>query len=568
MYDTSSGLQKCKTLARSIKSHRSPGWPCPPTQDLPSKALADELVECYLRTTESIYRVLHVPTFRKNYESFWHSEVPRNIAFLMQLKLVLAIGAAFYDSTFTLRVMATRWLYEAQTWLSQPEFKSRLTFQTLQTSSLLLLARQSVGVNEELVFISAGALLRMAMYMGLHRDPVHLAKRTVFAAEMRRRLWNTILEIVVQSSIAEGASPLLSLVDFNTTAPANIDDEELMTEHPMSKSQLEATDVSVAIALRETFPVRLAITKFLNDLNSRGTYEETLKLDAELKSACIAMRDTLRALHSSTNASLAPFALHVVHFIKHRWLSALHVPFFGPSLQKSTYAYSRQTVMQTSLKMWCLVYPSTAVRATHPHSNENDLNGDDLERFTQNGSGFFRSATIQALFLLAIELKAQVLEEDGIGPIPVRHDLMSVLEETKTWALKCMQAGETNVKGYWTLCAVHAQIEGLLKGLKADDLSDHVVNAAKQAEETSLQILGGMAYQDDTQINNDMLHDPSPWKAGETLEDWDFAVRCQTLIIIPKSNANQMTDAFFDFTSMDPMSWAFNDDLANESLSY
>ena len=92
--------------------------------DLPPKYVADKPVDCYLRTTETIYRILHVPTLRRDYEALWVSDTEPDTVFLVQLKLVLAIGATTYDEQFSLRASAIQWLYEAQAWFSEPEFRS------------------------------------------------------------------------------------------------------------------------------------------------------------------------------------------------------------------------------------------------------------------------------------------------------------------------------------------------------------------------------------------------------------------------------------------------------------
>ncbi|ESZ91751.1 hypothetical protein SBOR_7858 [Sclerotinia borealis F-4128] len=183
------GIYRCKTLGKLIKTRRAPLWPSPPTwPDLPSREIADILVDCYFRTIEIIYRVLHISTFINNYEAIWTSTRKPDIEFLVQLKLIFAIGTATYDDQFSLRASAVRWVYEAQTWISESEFKSRLTIKSLQTELLLLFARETVGIGGRLIWTSAGTLFRTAVYMGLHRDPATLPKRTIFAAEMRRRL--------------------------------------------------------------------------------------------------------------------------------------------------------------------------------------------------------------------------------------------------------------------------------------------------------------------------------------------------------------------------------------------
>jgi hypothetical protein len=188
-------LQRCKSLGRMIKAFRSPNSPLQPDINIPQRDIADKLVGGYLRTTERVFRVFHIPSFKMKYEMFWSSSETTDPIFLLQLKLTMAIGAAMYDDKFSLRVSAVRWIHEAETWLSAPSFKARLTLPSLQIMILLCLAREIAGVGGDLIWISAGAMLRSAMYMGLHRDPSQLPKMTQFAAEMRRRLWGTILEV-------------------------------------------------------------------------------------------------------------------------------------------------------------------------------------------------------------------------------------------------------------------------------------------------------------------------------------------------------------------------------------
>ncbi|KAM5457734.1 hypothetical protein McanCB49686_002719 [Microsporum canis] len=226
---TFSNIEKCKALAKAIKLQRAPTECSTPSANIPSKTLSDELVDCYLKTTESIYRILHIPSFRREYEALFLPETePRfNVAFLVQVKLVLAIGAVTYDERFSLRVAAIRWVYEAQAWFSEPKFKSRIDIQSLQSHILLLFAQEMVGIGGDPMWVSAGAIVRKAIYMGLHRDPENTPTTTTFLAEMRRRIWNTILEICLQSSLTSGGPPLFSLDDFDTKSPGNFDDEQL-----------------------------------------------------------------------------------------------------------------------------------------------------------------------------------------------------------------------------------------------------------------------------------------------------------------------------------------------------
>jgi hypothetical protein len=120
---------------------------------------------------------------------------------------------------------------------------------------------------------------------------------------------------------------------------------------------------------------------------------------------------------------------------------------------------------------------------------------DDFERLVINGSGFFRIAAIQAVFLIAMELKTQLQEEESLGPVPLRPDLLSVFEDAKTWSLKCSEAGETNIKGYLLISLVSAQIEGLMRGVKKDEFPALLVKAAEHTGEKCLPMLERMMIQ-------------------------------------------------------------------------
>ena len=332
-------VERCKYLARAIKNQRVPSWPTPLTPELPSRDVCDRLIECYMQTTESVYRVLHIPSFKQGYYALWGPDPSPSPGFLVQLKLILAIGATVYDDEYSLRTSATRWIYEAQTFLCEPEFKSRLTTQSLQIQILLLFARRTANIGESLVWISVGELLRTAIFMGLHRDPSGMPNVSVLACEMKRRLWNTVLEVVVQSSMDSGGPPQISLVGFDTQPPGNLSDEQLLDENATSVPDNSFTQTSIARALRASLATRLAVAKHLNDLDSKGTYEEALKLDKELRAAHKSMTRELEVFHPHESLTSVGVGLRLANIIMASYISALHTPFLSIAFREPTYAW-------------------------------------------------------------------------------------------------------------------------------------------------------------------------------------------------------------------------------------
>jgi hypothetical protein len=499
-------MHRAKILGRTIKNSRAPSWPTVPTNDLPPKEVCDKLVEHYFRTIETLYRILHIPTFRREYEAMWACGSAPNTAFMILVKLVLAIGAMFFDENCSMRSEAIHWVCEAQTWISCPTFKSKLGLQHLQISVLLLIAREFTDVGSEFVWISAGSLLREAIYTGLHKDPSRLPRMNTFDSEMRRRIWNTILEINLQYSLISGGPCLISLEDFNTEPPRNFDDEQLESSDAHPQPDNIFTQMSFAIALQRTFPARLAVVKFLNDASTTGTYEETLRIDTMLRASYRTLRRTLQAYAATDTASA--FATDAIDFIMHRYISSLHIPYFYPALHEATYAFSRKAVLDTSLKIWNLAFSASAADET------------DLTLLCRTGAGFFRGFTFHASSFLLVELRAQFQEEDSVP----RPDLLSIPEHAADRILRCLEAGETDFKGYMMLRILTAHMDAIKQHVTDEETQAVVARAAEDAAEQCLPVLERIAGQTQNNGVEDKAGEFDFNFSPESMGDWDLTM--------------------------------------------
>ncbi|KAK3318077.1 hypothetical protein B0H66DRAFT_224751 [Apodospora peruviana] len=500
-------LQKCKNLGRSIKSQRVP------TQisfdvgsAIPPETVACCLVEAYFRTFESVYRIVHRPTFWKQYKNYWQDPAGASPDFIVQFQLCMAIGTCFQDEVATLRQSATRWIYEAQIWLVSPSEKSRMNISGLQIICLLHLARETCGVGGDLTWISAGSLLRTAMYIGLHRDPDNLPKMSVFRAEMRRRLWATILEIVLQSSLDAGGPPLLSLSDFDTRPPANFDDDQLSeneqhTQLPRPPGTF--TQTTVQLALLRSFPTRLAVAHFVNHFNSITSYEETLRLNSELTTACRALSATLQPFYDPAGVlpkRLSLFQLRLVEQMVHRFFLALNHPWLCLAQSKPAYYFSRKMCVETALKLYRAFSTCSPSGASGTASQT-----DDFTRLLTCGHGAFRSVPVQAVLTIFVELLWQTQDERSFrqslnidhqlnGPSPSSeadvsssggigsgaaptHDLYEAAKYSIGWTERRIRMGEVTVKGYLFFALLLAQVHALQRGVSDAEIERFVIDA-------------------------------------------------------------------------------------------
>ncbi|KAI2468476.1 hypothetical protein F4781DRAFT_422619 [Annulohypoxylon bovei var. microspora] len=539
-------ITKSKSLARTIKAQRTPELlKYKFGTNIPPRETADKLVEGYLRTVESVFRILHVPSFRKEYEKFWSSPDSVDLSFVIQLQLVMAIGCTVYDDQFTMRKSAVQWVYEAQFWLMSPIPKTRLTLSGLQVMLLLCLAQQAASVGHDLVWIPVGDAMRTAMYMGLHRDPKKLPKMNLFRSEMRRRLWNTILELALQTSMDSGGPPLINFHDYDTNAPANYDDDQLVDDDaPIIINPPEKfTDTSAALALRVTFSARLAIARSLNEFDAQNTYDDTIHLHNQLGTAYKSLSQYLQKFALGDRQPTG-FQRRFVDILVRRYFMALHLPYFSSAMSEPAYAFSRKTVIEISAKIWSTVFPTATLNPRTFPCPENGLevtpiDADDLARMTSCAGGVFRCILSQVSMSIGLELKNQLQEDDGLGPPTPRMDLFNILRDSNSWIFGRIKIGETNIKGYMFTSALLAQVEALMSGLKGADVTNVVVKAGSEAIRKGFQVLKQrveVEVDEAANVNtNEAQFNFDTMMAME--EDWEYD--------------NSMQNVLFDFTSIE-----------------
>lgn len=489
-------LNRCKALARSIKAQRYPGVINKFGTNIPPRGVADKLVDGYLRTLETVFRVVHVPSFRRDYEQYWAAPDTVGMPFVIQLQLIMAIGCTIYDDCFSMRKSAVQWVTEAQYWLLGPPVKGKLTIMGLQNMILLTLARETASVGGDLVWVHVGSLLRSAFYMGLHRDPSRLPKMSRLDAEIRRRLWNTIIELELKTSIDSGGFPSISPDTSDTLPPADLNDTELMAEdEPIdAESSGRFTDMSVALALRGTFRDRLAVYQMLNATPFRGTYDDTIRLHHRFTAAFRALTSKLKSYTSSERRPTS-FQCRLVEVLARRCLLSLHIPYLGPGFKDPAFSFSRNQVTESAVRMYDLLFPSTSLRSERPLiPNEDDLEtlsteGDDLSRFAICAAGFWRLLASQPAMIILLELQAAMQDDESLGPPTVRPDLLNILRHSLPYYLSRIKAGETNVKGFLFTAAIAGHLQALMNGLTGPGVLEPILSAAIRTEKTCLDLL-------------------------------------------------------------------------------
>lgn len=396
-------FEKCKRMSKTTKMNLDTGLDMNTNfkDQVPPREIADQLVDLYFRTYESIHRILHIPSFKKEYDDYWSYPESTSTIFVVKLLLVMAIGTCFYqgDREEHIRSDGKKWTISSQSWATALFDKEQLNISTIQINCLLLIARQTCSVGVDLIWIPTGNLLRIAFSMGFHRDPKHFPKLPLFVAEMRRRIWATVLEMTVQNSIDLGMPPLISSNDFDTEPPSNIDDEDISestTVMPNPKPSHVFTQTSIQISLLRSLRTRLGIVHFVNSFHSEPSYDEVLRLGQEISRAC---NDASRLIHSYPAHLPRPtaFQTSLLDIYIRRFVLEVHRPFFVRAQTDPRYYFSRKVCLENALEIFSRSGADDLPTDHRPHTM------DDYECLKTVGGGLFKTIFFHAITIITIE---------------------------------------------------------------------------------------------------------------------------------------------------------------------
>ncbi|KAJ5290776.1 transcriptional regulator family: Fungal Specific TF [Penicillium angulare] len=466
-------MAQCKEIARDIKKERPCRRHLPAAlfQTFPARDVIDQLVRLYFATTESCYRIIDFSTFITEYDTSMTNLENARSSFLVELLLVLCVTGPMHSDESVRKELAAKsatWLHISQTWLSAPIEKDRLTIKGIQIHCLLLLARQVNRLGADIVWISAGSLIRMGMQMGLHQDPDRLGDVPTNEKEIRRRLWYTILEMNVQAALDSGMVPMITPQDYNTKPPADEsmgNSESLRTGENDELSSTYEQPLSFQPLLAESLPLRIHATKIISSLQEEPEYGQVLNLGSDLSNACQKAALNVQRQIGRSRSPQNQFAQSFCSHLLSRFLLCLHFPYAVKAPAHQVFAHSQRVCLEIALELVSL------------------LDDNLYSRLLTNGGGMFRDLITRGALMLYLELNSRLA--NNISSLAIRRHranqdlLIQDAHRIVQYAKNRMSHGETNVKGYVFLSIATAQAEALLNGLSADD-------ASKGAAEKSL----------------------------------------------------------------------------------
>ncbi|KAJ0416213.1 fungal-specific transcription factor domain-containing protein [Aspergillus carlsbadensis] len=501
---------RCEVRAKELKEQELAGQKRPDSlrEMLPPRTIADELVNLYMSTFETTYRILHVPSFRKEYEAYWLNPEAADMFFIAKLLSLMAAASCFISPTATvngkdtLHDVAIGWILGVQSWVASLLVSATAKIDTLQIHCLLMIARQALAIDGDVVWVTSGSLVHSAMIMGMHRDPLRFSKMTPFWAEMRRRLWTTILELDLQASVDIGVAPTIDPDQYDCDPPSNCDDEDLtedMLNGPVNKDSVILTQSSFQTMLARSLPLRVRIAKATNSLKFNLPYDEALRLGEDL------MRYMNEALvpfpTPASNPGNPSFARSFMLFLMQRSLLTLHCPYSLSVSLSPKYSYSRKVCLETALELLSqFEIPFPNFQTTR------------IPSLGHIGGGMFRDECSHAAIILCLELSLQITESgsnsapsapSGLNDL-VRSQqdcLFRVLERTQDTFRSRISPKGSGCKAFVFLSMSVAAVRARLNG---EDPLKRIEQAALRAVKVCQHIMSGAPYDElQTQIDSE-----------------------------------------------------------------
>lgn len=265
-----------------------------------------------------------------------------------------------------------------------------------------------------------GMLVQLALSQGYHRDPGNFSNLSVFAGEMRRRVWAAIVQLDLRLSSQMGLPRLLKSQQSDTLEPRNLldsDFDEESVELPPSRPESEVTPVLYGLAKARIDSIGALISDLVADINDHSLLE-IMCLDKQLHKAEASLPQIFQWQPLSQSLITPPhIVLHriVLQLSIQRLLISLHrrslSPHHGPN---ESYEYSRKTCVGAAIKI--LEFQHMMYDETKP----------DGLLFPMR---HLRSSLLQSIFLLGVSVLCYYMQltRNTTNALPDREKILDLL---------------------------------------------------------------------------------------------------------------------------------------------
>ncbi|CRG87344.1 putative transcriptional regulatory protein C139,03 [Talaromyces islandicus] len=343
---------------------------------VPPRPVVDILIAHYFGVDSHVRPIIHPKKFLREYEMFWQDQysvsklwlgllfaiMRRAVHVARESGLDLTPHLGDTDEAITLFRMRTKQISLA-TMFTPPSIPK------LELLAVHLDAEFTHSQDTSTdVWIDVATAVRMAMKLGLHRDPSLYGNLSPFECEMRRRLWLALVQTDVLISWQVGLPNMIVLKQCDTMLPRNLFEEDFdeSTNHlPLSRPWNEVTKIGAFVVKWPLFEVFSKIASHVQDIHPNDA--EVPILEKEIHAA----RDSLPPMYkvrSIQESILDSPAIILRRFTidqtVHSGICVLHRRLFPLARTHPQYSHSRKAGIDAALTL--LSYQALHYHETAP----------------------------------------------------------------------------------------------------------------------------------------------------------------------------------------------------------
>ncbi|KAH8651359.1 hypothetical protein BX600DRAFT_516930 [Xylariales sp. PMI_506] len=407
-----------------------------------SRPIVEHLAEQYLNTTEKVYRLLHVPTFKAELQLYWdrRPEQVNDDGWMAQLCMILYLGYESLRSTTDMNAghhfgasrqhssFSTNLLNGTSAYLNRTPFLARPTVCTIRVLALIMLARQVSRFScaqEDASWSLTGTIVRIAMNLGLH-DEASYAILPPLQAEIRRSLWITVLCLDLRQSLLSGMPAMIVPQQFTCAVPANLDLDSIMPffDGPLAEHDGDVrTTATFRIRFHQMLPLVCEIASAAH--STYCTYASAVAHDAQVQELLKHISNTRK--HDAHNRATAGRFLEGIAYDKIDWVN-IQLDILLRRLLLSVhrkFAYRSDAHTRYPVSYWSTIDCASALLV---YQQQMLCHTSEVSQSDRWIAGFFRLDFFVAALTLSICL---VNDKGGLHPDAARgRDARQTLKET------------------------------------------------------------------------------------------------------------------------------------------
>ncbi|KAI2472704.1 putative fungal-specific transcription factor [Annulohypoxylon bovei var. microspora] len=333
---------------------------------LPPKSAVDRYISRFFNRLDLVASsAVHGPTFVREYEAFWANPAgASSIIWVGLLFSMICLALLASDASDSSRggeaeqLQINLYREKIVQCLIMGEYTKSAPY-GLETLINYVYIEFMLGTDagKDIWFLLA-LEVNLAMRMGYHRDPSHFAGISPLQAEMRRRLWATVLLGDTLISSQMGMPCMISSAQYDTAEPRNLNDDDLdenMIELPAPRPETEYTTTLGIIARRRVLVALNHVSGVAASIKA-ASYAEVMQVDGILRQAIASIPPPLRMKPIAVSVTDTPHVIMARLFLSHLHLKGeilLHRRFLymeSTSNDEDTFAYSRNACLDASLR--------------------------------------------------------------------------------------------------------------------------------------------------------------------------------------------------------------------------